>query len=137
MVSVEIELNPFGYTRLIFRSSRPEVFYKKLFLEISQNSLENTCARVSFLVKLQVQACNFIKKKLWQVFSCEFYEISKNTFSYTLATISLLETLPLIFILINSFLVSVPMLHSLKTPNTKEHQKVFCFLSGGLKRSTD
>ena len=125
MVSVEIELNPFGYTRLIFRSSRPEVFYKKLFLEISQNSLENTCARVSFLVKLQVQACNFIKKKLWQVFSCEFYEISKNTFSYTLATISLLETLPLIFILINSFLVSVPILHSLKTPNTKRFS-VFC-----------
>ena len=137
MVSVETELNPFGYTRLIFRSSRPEVFYKKLFLEISQNSLENTCARVSFLVKLQVQASNFIKKKLWQVFSCEFYEISKNTFSYTLATISLLETLPLIFILINSFLVSVPILHSLKTPKTKEHQKVFCFLSGGLKRNTD
>ena len=26
---------------------------KKLFLEISQNSQENTCARVSFLIKLQ------------------------------------------------------------------------------------
>ena len=25
---------------------------KKVFLEISQNSLENTCARVSFLIKL-------------------------------------------------------------------------------------
>ena len=32
----------------IFRSSRPKV----LFLEISQNSEENTCARVSSLVKL-------------------------------------------------------------------------------------
>ena len=32
----------------------PEVFYKrKVFLEISQNSQENTCARVSFLIKLQ------------------------------------------------------------------------------------
>ena len=35
---------------------------KKMFLEISKNSLENTCARVSMLIKLQ--AC----------------EISKNTF---------------------------------------------------------
>ena len=27
---------------------------KKVFLEISKNSQENTCARVSFLIKLQV-----------------------------------------------------------------------------------
>ena len=35
------------------RSSCPEVFVKKVFLEISQNSQENTCARVSFLMRLQ------------------------------------------------------------------------------------
>ena len=29
------------------------VLWKKLFLEISQNSQENTCARVSFLITLQ------------------------------------------------------------------------------------
>ena len=29
------------------RSSRPEVFCKKVLSEISQNSQENTCARVS------------------------------------------------------------------------------------------
>ena len=53
---------------------------KKVFLEILQNSQENTCARVAFLIKLQ-QACNFIKKETSaQVFSCEFCEISKNTF---------------------------------------------------------
>ena len=64
------------FTKL--RSSRTEVF-----LEISQNSQENTCARVSFFIKLQPSACNFIKKEtLVQVFSCEFCEISKNTFSY-------------------------------------------------------
>ena len=42
---------------------------------------ENTsCVRVSFLIKLQT-CCNFIKKRLWQrCFSCEFCEISKNTF---------------------------------------------------------
>ena len=51
---------------------------KKVFLEISQHSQESTCARVSFLIKLQawgLQLC-------LQVFSCEFCEISKNAFSY-------------------------------------------------------
>ena len=44
---------------------------KKVFLEISQNSRENTSVRVSFLIKFQ--ACNFVKKKtLSQVFSCKF-----------------------------------------------------------------
>ena len=55
---------------------------KRLFLEISQNSQENTCAIVSFLTKLQA-ACNVNKKEtLAQVFSCGFCEISKNSFSY-------------------------------------------------------
>ena len=54
---------------------------KKLFLEISQNSQENTCARVSFLIQLQASAWNFIKKEvLAQVFSCEFCENFKNSF---------------------------------------------------------
>ena len=52
-----------------------------MFLEILENSQENTCARVSCLIKLQA-AYNFIKKEgLAQVFSCEFCEIPKNTFS--------------------------------------------------------
>ena len=38
----------------IFRSSRPEVFCKKVFLEILQNSLENTCARASFFKQVQI-----------------------------------------------------------------------------------
>ena len=54
---------------------------KKVFLEISQNSQENACARASFLIKLQAWA--FIKiETLALVFSCEFCEISKITFSY-------------------------------------------------------
>ena len=54
---------------------------QKVFLKIPQNSQESTCARVSFLKKLQVEACNFIKKEtLAQVFSCEFWDIFKNTF---------------------------------------------------------
>ena len=52
---------------------------EKVFLEISQNSLENTFVRVYFLIKLQ--AYNFIKKEtLAQVFSCELCENPKNTF---------------------------------------------------------
>ena len=52
-----------------------------MLLEISQNSQENTYARDSFLIKLQASSCNFIKKEsLALVFSCEFCEISKNTF---------------------------------------------------------
>ena len=58
---------------------------KKVFLNISLNSQENTCARVLFLIRLQAWACNFIKKEtLARVFSCEFYEISKNNSAYNL-----------------------------------------------------
>ena len=55
--------------------------WKKVFLKILQNWQENTRARVSFLIKSQGSACNFIKKgTLAQVFSSEFCEISTNTF---------------------------------------------------------
>ena len=54
---------------------------KEVFLEISQNLQENTSATVSILINLQAWACNFIKiETLARVFSCEFCEISKNTF---------------------------------------------------------
>ena len=52
-----------------------------MFLWISQNSLESTSARASFLIKMQAETWNFIKTEaLGQVFSCEFWEIFKNTF---------------------------------------------------------
>ena len=38
---------------------------KKVFLEISQNSQENTCVRVSFLIKLQAAPATLLKKRLW------------------------------------------------------------------------
>ena len=51
-----------------------------MFLKISQNSQEYTCAGVSFLIKLQAKACKFIKKEtLTQMFSWEFCEIFKNS----------------------------------------------------------
>ena len=64
---------------LLTQKQPSEVFYKKMFLKISQNSQESTCALVSFLTKLLAKACNFIKETLAQMFSCEFYEIAKNT----------------------------------------------------------
>ena len=47
----------------------PEVFFKKVFLEIWQNSQESTSARVK-------------KETLAQMFSYEFCKIFKNTFSH-------------------------------------------------------
>ena len=38
---------------------------KKVFLELSQNSQENSFARAPFLIKLQAETSNFIKKRLW------------------------------------------------------------------------
>ena len=55
------------------QSARIGKSHSEVFLEISQNLQENTCPRASFLIKLQAQACIFIKKEiLAQVFSCEF-----------------------------------------------------------------
>ena len=72
-----------------------------MFLEIWQNSQENTCARVSFLIKSsrlllfykidvlknfadftwkQPRSVTLIKKTPVQVLSCEFCEIFKNPF---------------------------------------------------------
>ena len=49
---------------------------KKVILEISQNSQENTCARVSFLIKLQASDLLILGNKI----SDEFREISKDAF---------------------------------------------------------
>ena len=59
------------------------VLWKKMFLEISQNSQEKeTLAQQSLFFKnFAGAAYNFIKTEtLAQVFSCEFCEISKNNF---------------------------------------------------------
>ena len=45
----------------LYRSSRPEVFCGKGALRNFENSQENSCTRVSFLIKLQVLN-NFIKR---------------------------------------------------------------------------
>ena len=56
---------------------------KEVFLETSQNSQESTCARVSFLVKFQDQACNFIKKEIGTgVFLWILRGLQEHLFSY-------------------------------------------------------
>ena len=60
-----------------------------MFLEISQNLQENTSARVYFLIKSQVEACNFTKKEtLARVFYCRFCKISKSTIFYRIPPVA-------------------------------------------------
>ena len=83
VVTPVMEIKPYSSTWRSEAATR-DVLWKNAFLETSQNSPENTCARVSFLIRLQAlqaKACNFVKKEtLAQVFSCESCKISKNTF---------------------------------------------------------
>ena len=66
---------------------------KKVFLKNFQNSQENICARVSFLLKLKAEAFKFIKKEtLAQVFSCKFCEIFNNRFFYRTPRVAALYT---------------------------------------------
>ena len=51
-----------------------------MFLKISQNLRENTCARVSFFNKVADLRPAVLLKRLWQLFSCELCEIFKNNF---------------------------------------------------------
>ena len=57
---------------------------KKVFLEISQNSQENTCARVSFLIKLQASGLSpttLLKKRLWhRCFPVNFVKFLRTLF---------------------------------------------------------
>ena len=48
------------------KQSSRGVLQKKVFLEISRNSQENTCAGVSFLIKFQAsRPATLLKKRLW------------------------------------------------------------------------
>ena len=52
-----------------------------MFLEISQSSQENTCVRVSFLIKLKSSGLRlYLKRDSGTGVSCEFCEDFKNTF---------------------------------------------------------
>ena len=55
-------------------SSHPRCSVKKVFLEISQNLQENTCGRVSFLIKLHfakfLRTPSFIEHLWWLLLKC-------------------------------------------------------------------
>ena len=54
---------------------------KKVFLEISENSQENTCVRVSFLIKLQAAPATLLKKRLWhRCFPVNFAKFPRTPF---------------------------------------------------------
>ena len=64
------------------KQSPGDILQEIMLQEISENSQENTCTRVSFSIKLQSRGLQLYQKKtLAQVFSCEFSEISTNAFS--------------------------------------------------------
>ena len=73
------------YTRLgmFYRSSRPDIFCRKDVLRKFEKFTGKHLYQSLYFNKGAGQACNFINIEiLAQVFSCEFCEISKNTFSY-------------------------------------------------------
>ena len=67
---------------LKFESSSEDEILMMTILEISQNSEENTCARDSFLIKLQASATLLKKRLCHGCFRVNIEKISKNTFFY-------------------------------------------------------
>ena len=67
---------------------------KIVLLKISQNSQENTYARVSILTKFQASGNFFKKDTLAKMLSCGFYEIFKNTFFYRIPQVAASDTSP-------------------------------------------
>ena len=65
------------------RGIRSEVFCEKGVLKNFAKFTGKHLFRVSFLIKLQAEACNFFRKEtLTQMFLCAFCEIFKNTYFY-------------------------------------------------------
>ena len=59
------------------RSSHWRCSIKKTFFKISYYSQEKTCVGIFFNKAIRLNVCNFIEKR--QVFSCEYFDIIKNT----------------------------------------------------------
>ena len=68
--------------QLVQKQPFAEVIYERCSLKILQNPKENKFIGAPFLIKLQACRLQFIIKKEtpMQMFSCEFFEIFKNTF---------------------------------------------------------
>ena len=66
-----------------FRSIRPKAFYKKGVLRnFAKFTGKHLCQSLFFNKVADLEACDFIKKETLAQFSCEFYEILKNTIFY-------------------------------------------------------
>ena len=64
------------FSTLKVQRQPPEVFYKKDILKNFAKFTGNTCAWVSFLIKLQASACNLIRKEtLAHEFSVNFAKV--------------------------------------------------------------
>ena len=99
---------------------------KKAFLKIDQISQEDTCVRVSFVIKLQVTylSLNFDKKMtLAKVFSCEICKIFKSIIFTKLIRFLLLVLLVKMYFW--SFQSTVPALKFMKQllHNTGKYQR--------------
>ena len=58
---------------LLQKQSSEGILLKKVFLEILQNSQENTCARVSFLIKLQASSGRLLLVIVLSMLLFEFF----------------------------------------------------------------
>ena len=67
---------------------------KKVSLEISQNSQENTCCQSLFFNKVaDLTPSTLLQKRLWhRCFPANFYEISKNTFLHRIPLMAASDT---------------------------------------------
>ena len=92
------------------------VLWKKVFLEISQNSRENTCTRVSFFIKLQVSG-------LWhRCFPVNFVKFLRTFFTehlWTTASVVLLFAGPASNILNNSLALMTIVTAELQLDNNQ------------------
>ena len=51
---------------ILYRSSHQRCSVRKVFFEISRNSHENSCARVSFLIKLEASGLQLYWESIWK-----------------------------------------------------------------------
>ena len=83
-----------NFKNTLNRSSRQVVCKKSVLKNFTKLTGKHLClGRVSFLIK-RPEVCNCIKKdNLTQLFSCEFYEIFKNTYFYRTPMVAVSESI--------------------------------------------